>query len=814
MNGNRPELLAPVGNMDSLYAAVQNGCDAVYLGGKAFGARASAANFEREELQKALDYAHLYGVRVYVTVNTLYKDDELPAMLEFVGNLYTDGVDGVILQDIGAVEAIRQAYPDLVLHASTQMTIHNVQGARYLEQLGFTRVVLARELTLVEIREIIMQTNIEVETFVHGALCVCYSGQCLMSSLIGGRSGNRGRCAQPCRLPYQLVDRESGQMLASLPEPRYLLSPKDINSLEILPELIQAGIVSFKIEGRMKRPEYAASVTRIYRQYIDQALLDPEHYWIEPQAWQEITQIFNRGGFSTGYYQGKSGSTMMSYLRPKNWGIKVGEVVSYDLKHHLCTAKLSGKLKDGDGVEIWSKEENHPGATIRKLRLQGDRATFSIKGQICPGDPVYRTSQKDLLEELTQSYTSYTRQIELYGQIALRPGEPMILHLWDQTGNYIQVESKEKVEQAEKHPLSADKVREQISKLGNLPFKLIDLQMDIQGDIFIPISELNGLRRKGIKKLTLERIRNFRSKRAKCPVNLSDVIKVSEAGLRVVPELAVYLRGQQFDPLKFAVLGIERIYLDLVVVTAELVSQLKEQNSDLKVFAMLPRIARNEEITWIKASLNNLRESKLDGIYVSNLGEAEIMADYPKPYHVNFSLNTMNKLSINYWAAHGARSVTLSPELNLKEMEELLQWIDIPKEVIVYGYLPAMESEYCPVNILKKESTCQSGITYGLLDRKGMIFPVLTDCRNCRSTILNSQPLFLLDQLEDVLKNSFGILRMDLTIESEEEGIQLVKQYLSRMRGIEEPLTTEILTIVNRMQKRGFTRGHFYRGVE
>ncbi len=428
----KPELLAPVGSLESLYAAVQNGCDAVYLGGKSFGARAYAQNFDREELRTAFDYAHLYGVRIYITINTLYKDDEISSVLEFVKELYDDGVDGVILQDLGMAQLIHQTFPELELHASTQMTVHNLEGAKYLEGLGFSRVVLAREMTLEEISEIVKGTSLEVETFIHGALCISYSGQCLMSSLIGGRSGNRGRCAQPCRLPYTLVNRKTTEKIvsdlttfqkgksSSTLKGRYLLSPKDISTLEIIPSLIQAGIKSFKIEGRMKRPEYAAAVTSIYRKYIDLALKEPKSYQVDPQDIENLSQIFNRGGFSLGYYQGKTGRSMMSYLRPKNWGVKIGEVISYNPRNNLCKIKLTGKLESGDGIEIWTDQGENPGTLVQSTQLSNELVTLTIKGKINAGNPVYRTSDKILLDDLAKTYDNiYQRKINLFGKISL-----------------------------------------------------------------------------------------------------------------------------------------------------------------------------------------------------------------------------------------------------------------------------------------------------------------------------------------------------------------------------------------------------------
>ncbi len=292
--GKKPELLSPAGSMESLKAAVNNGCDAVYLGGKAFSARQYAGNFSLQELEEACDYCHLRGVKVYVTVNTLYKEEELKGFLEFVSRLYEMGADALIMQDAGAARLVREHFPDFPLHASTQMTANSLADVEYWAGQGFRKVVLSRELSLEEIQEITAHTDAEIETFIHGALCVCYSGQCIMSSILGGRSGNRGRCAQTCRLPYTLY-----RGYDNIAE-GYLLSPKDIATVDILPQLIEAGIASLKIEGRMKNPEYVAGVTGIYRKYIDMAFDSPATYAVDPQDKKALAQLFNRGGFTEG----------------------------------------------------------------------------------------------------------------------------------------------------------------------------------------------------------------------------------------------------------------------------------------------------------------------------------------------------------------------------------------------------------------------------------------------------------------------------------------------------------------------------------
>ncbi|MFC2287345.1 MAG: peptidase U32 family protein, partial [Selenomonas sp.] len=346
------ELLAPAGSREALTAAVESGADAVYLAGNMFGARAYADNFDEEGLREAITFAHSRDVRVHVTVNTIVRDEEMAALSRYLRFLYEAGADAALVQDLGVYRLARQAAPDLPLHASTQMTVHNLEGVLLLQEMGFERVVLSRELSLEDIRYITAHCQVEIETFVHGALCVCYSGQCLMSSMIGGRSGNRGRCAQPCRLPYTLVD-ETGADVLGKDAGQFLLSPKDLKTIELLPELLESGIASLKIEGRMKRPEYVAVVVDAYRRAID-AVEAGRGLPSAAEDEKALAQIFNRD-FTTAYLKGRPGRTMMSESRPNNRGLLVGRVLENDRTAGRVKLKLSGDLAEGDQLDFWVK---------------------------------------------------------------------------------------------------------------------------------------------------------------------------------------------------------------------------------------------------------------------------------------------------------------------------------------------------------------------------------------------------------------------------------------------------------------------------
>ena len=410
------ELLAPVGSMESLYAAVNNGADAIYLGGPKFSARAKAIEFDNEKMKVAADYCHSYGVKIYVTMNTILKEKELKDAIKYAGYLYEIGIDALIIQDLGFLKLIKEKYPDFEVHASTQMTIHNGEGAVYFTEKGFKRVVLSRELSLEEIEYISKDLGIETEIFVHGALCVSYSGQCLMSSMIGGRSGNRGKCAQPCRQEYKLVSASGGEKKG------HLLSTKDTCTIDDMKDIIESGALSLKVEGRMKRPEYVAGVIETYRKAIDKELENREFNVEEGK--KTLLQLFNRGGFANAYLKKDSGKDMMSFVIPKNTGLELGKS---DDKGEII---LQEDITIGDGVGYGSK-----GFTVSKILLNGKEVLEADKGdkvKLFPkgykkGDLLYKTSSKTLFDELSEKIKPYYRKISLIGEVRFKVGEEMVL---------------------------------------------------------------------------------------------------------------------------------------------------------------------------------------------------------------------------------------------------------------------------------------------------------------------------------------------------------------------------------------------------
>ncbi|GAB6138559.1 DUF3656 domain-containing U32 family peptidase [Halanaerobaculum tunisiense] len=819
---NKLELMSPVGDQDSLYAAVQNGCDAIYLGGKLFNARNRAENFSLSELKSAIDYAHIRGVKVYITVNTLYKDQEIEEVLDFIAEIYQAGTDGVIVQDLGAARLIHKAFPDLELHASTQLTVHNLAGANYLETLGFSRVVLARELSLPEIKEIKQKTDLEVETFIHGALCICYSGQCLMSSLIGGRSGNRGRCAQPCRLPYSVVDLETEEVLKQELAQKHLLSPKDINTLELLPELIEAGITAFKIEGRVKRAEYTALATRVYRKYIDQYFEAKDDYEVKEQDQEKLAQLFNRGGFIPGYYQGKEGLDLISHERPNNWGVKIGEVVAYDSENRSCRIALTKELNQGDGIEIWTDQGPNPNLIVGTdiERIEDNIVEIVVRKKVTPGDAVYKTADKKLLEQLSNSFQqpNTLRQITVYGELTAHIGKQLEFKLWDEAGFSISASVDFIPEVAKNQPLTTKDIREQLSRLGNTPYQLENLDLETDENLFIPVSKLNQLRRNAVEKLNQKRKNQFVTDQDN---KLSaDLFTLEQASQPKEKGLTVYL--QQADYITEVIeLGVDRLYCASQSINLEelddLVAQAKAYETEL--FVRLPRIAREEEMTAVKERINKLEETKIDGYLVPQLGIVNLLKKTDKKLVADFPLNNFNSYTTQLWQEEGYDSVVLSPELTLEEIKELASYNKIDKEIIVYGHLPMMISEHCPVGYVANDGAvgpCQEDClanSYGLLDRKKMIAPIKTNPDTCRSIIYNSQPVYLLKHWTKLKESNCQNYRLDFTIEDKEEVLEIIKAYQTKLDN-PQVNTDKINKLNHKMQQKGYTTGHFFRGVK
>ena len=629
------ELLAPAGSFESLRAAVNAGADAVYIGGSRFGARAYADNPDEEGLCQAIRFAHLHGCDLYLTVNTLLKDEELEDLGAYLKPYYESGLDGVIVQDLGVFSYLKEVFPDLPLHASTQMTVLGADGAAFLKEQGAARVVTARELSLEEIRRIHDTVEIEIESFVHGALCYCYSGQCLFSSMLGGRSGNRGRCAQPCRLPYQWKD---GSRVLNSPKESYLLSPKDMCTIEILPQILQAGVCSLKIEGRMKRPEYTAGVVRIYRKYLDRCLeYGEEGYHVEKGDYAELQALYNRGGFSRGYYQLHNGRELMSLSRPGHFEGKGRQEMKAKQEYESLLERLHKEYLEKD----------------KKEKIQG----------------IFRISTK-FPTEFVVKY----KETEI-----CVTGKP--------------------AQKAEKRPMTREELEKQLRKTGDTPFEFEQLDIELEEEIFCPVGELNRIRREALEQLQEEKKKkNFRPERQIPEAQAgSEDRKKTRPILRVQLENPEFLPDILAVPeVKSIYLTSERVEFEKL---DQYASACHEAGKECVL--ALPSVFRLEAKNWFLDRMDLLKRAGLDAVAVRNIDELGFLkaAGWEIPVIGDHSLYSWNRKAEEFWRSQGICRDTLPLELNARELARRGCG---ESELIAYGYLPLMTTAGCIHKNLEK----------------------------------------------------------------------------------------------------------------
>lgn len=713
------EVLAPAGSYEILKAAIESGADAVYVGGSRFGARAFAQNFTEEELLDAIDYVHLRGKKLFLTVNTLIKEKEFKDLYTYLLPYYERGLDAVIVQDMGVLNYVKKQFPEMDVHASTQMTITNSISAEYLETLGVARVVPARELSLNEVKEIAEKTDLEIECFVHGALCYCYSGQCLMSSMIGGRSGNRGQCAQPCRLPYKVNDSK---------QPADIMSLKDLCTIEHIPDLIEAGITSFKIEGRMKQPSYVAVVTSMYRKYVDLYLAKGrKEFKVSKEDKEILLQAYKRRGYCDGYYYRHNGKDMISFERPANeiettWDGIEGKVQEY----------IKGNLV---------------------LVPESNAALF--------------LEYKDI-------------QIEVFGEM---------------------------VEYAKKQPMTEERLRKQMCKTGNTPFKFESLDIYMSDDVFLPVQALNELRRKGLTLLEDKIKKSFYRNSPKELFVIPEEIKIENNEQR---KLSVLVESE--EQLKACVTS---AFVDIVYVEDYMCYSAYDQKSNLpimqeyietahkngiKVLLAMARIFRNEARTIYNQYINEWSEL-FDGAMVRNLEELLYLqkAGFNKEIVSDCGMYQWNKMAKKFWDEFGVNRTTAPVELNNHELKEL--GIE-NMELIVYGYLPVMITAGC---IQKNTAKCihrNSMLT--LTDRYQKKFMVKNICNYCYNVIYNVAPLMLADQKKEIEALDPYRMRLQFSVENFEQTKKMLELYGMTFLEKKEIDIPDI----------EFTRGHFKRGVK
>jgi len=724
------ELLSPAGDMEALKAAVQNGADAVYLGASNFNARINGKNFNDEELIKAIEYAKLRNVKVHLTLNILIQNGEFQNAIKLVEKVYQAGVDAIIVQDIGVAKYIIENLPGLEVHASTQMTIYNKEGVKELEKLGFSRAVLARELSVQEINDICKNSNIEIETFAHGALCISYSGQCLMSSMIGGRSGNRGKCAGTCRLPYELINKEDGRT----EERGYLLSSKDVCSLDILPQLLNAGVNSLKLEGRMKSPEYVGVVTSIYRKYIDLAE-SGNKYIVDEKDREKLMQIFNRGGFSTGYIAGKLGKDMMYTKKPNHMGIYIGDVISYNPNKGYVKFKTNKDINLGDSICI-----NDSSCKISELMenknniKQGKKGQIIIigrlRGRIKPGDRIFKTVSLELENEIIQICSKENRKRDIDCKIVLKKDKKIELGVEDiLTKQSVAVEG-DIVKQAENIGITRQRVLEQLSKTGNTIFKFNNIEIEIDENISVPIKSINEIRRNALQILE-EKIRlTFKRKLEK----KKEIITKKEENNRKNIKVSVLLNKiMEMDYTKLQ--NIDKIYIPFseFMLNEERVDKIINK---FNTYLYLPAIIKGKYQELLVKNIEPIMKKDIKGVVISNISQIEIAKKIGKEIIANYTMNVINNKSAEEVSNLGISTITMSPEISKNNIRDMVAQ---NKEAIVYGRTLLMTSEYCTIGTFKNcTGKCEKG-TYVLKDRMGFEFPIYTDRFNCNSKLYNSK---------------------------------------------------------------------------
>lgn len=827
------EILAPAGSYEGLTAAINASCDAVYIGGNKFGARAYADNLSEETMLHAIDYAHIHDKKIYMTVNTLFKNSEIENDLyNYLVKYYEQGLDAVIVQDIGVLHFIHEYFPDLAIHASTQMTLTMSQGAETLKKMGITRLVNARELGLEEIKTIRANTDLEIESFVHGALCYCYSGQCLMSSMFGERSGNRGRCAQPCRMPYQLMG-DNKNLMAQ--EEKYILSPKDICTIDMIPELIEAGIDSFKIEGRMKRPEYAAGVSYTYRKYVDKYYtLGKERYEAYLSDHREefrldvmlLQDLYNRGGFTQGYYANRNGKTMISIHRPNHSGVHVGEVKA--VKDNQAQIHLVEDINAQDILEIRETSDCLYDFTVKNGENKGKNYSINLKygSKVRAGNPVYRTKNNQLLENIGERFIKQEKKEPIFGILTINVLENIKLKLSCRDIN-IQIEG-DLVEEAKNQPMTEDKIRKQMMKTNDTSFAFQELSIIINGSVFIPVQKLNELRREGIVALSeaivgaslrasIKKQDNTNSQNEKFRIDIQLGVDIKT----YIPGICVEIGTEQQLKAACGQEEVSSIYLDSDIVPLSRLLELTRyiKNSGKKSYIVLPHIFRKSSYELFLQNKKILLDDTIDGYILRNYEEYEFVLKelnflaLGKEIITDYNLYVMNRQAVKAWEGLGVKQYTSPVELNYYELKELS---GIYYDMIVYGKIPLMVSAQCLIktatggnnkNYCKTNDApcCGNGINQvELIDRYQKSFQVKRHCRDCYNTIYNSQYLSLLHNSDEVKGLRPKNIRLNFTFETVEETKNViqafVQTYLYDNKQIEEI--------------RDFTRGHFKRGVE
>ena len=866
------ELLSPIGDFDCLKAAVQNGADSVYFGGSLFNARYNAHNFDADELKQAIQYAKLRNVKVDFTLNTLIKNNEFADAVELANYVYSLGVDAIIVQDLGLAKYLIKSFPDLPIHASTQMTIHNLHGVKELEELGFKRAVLSRELSLDEIQYICKNTNIEIETFIHGALCISYSGQCLFSSSIGARSGNRGKCAQPCRLPYKLFSTNNQKQKLNQNksdtnnsincnnndndnnsnncnnnsnynnhnncnnnnndtclDSGYLFSPRDLCGLNYIPQLINAGVSCLKIEGRMKSPEYVATVTKIYRKYIDLAYSQKD-YIVDQNDIDELMQVFNRGGFSSANFESTPNRNYVFKEKPNNIGIYIGNVSKLNKEKGLVRLTLKNNVQIGDKISFEKEEHKY---TISELMCNnnnlreantGDTVVIGrMKGNLHLGDKVYKLTDAVKSKKIDEFIQKENKKIPLSAHIIVKKGVPLSLEVTScdkEDGNYFSMSAKSVIDilpiDAITNPISEDRIKEQLCKTTNSQFEFKYIKADLDDNTYVPkISYINQLRRECLEKLEEQAIQRFsRNKKnivlSSINSNINDIAQnnsnksiiiqnnlcknniiqnnsdISVTGSNITnnenSKICLLLNELDLDYDYSKISNVDNIYVPLKYFKNkqywEIIKTLSRNNN---LYIYLPTVLKDNFRNFYFNDIDAIiKKYKIKGLICSNLSCINYFSNLKGKLDLvaNYTFNVFNNYTINELAEIGIKRVVLSPELDESNLKNITNNSIIPTEVLVYGKLVLMNIGYCLLgssNLCypRCDMKCKENSKFYLKDRLNMNFRLIPDSIQTISTLYNSKINSI--SYSNIKPNFVRISILDENIDEINEIIKCVK---------------------------------------
>ncbi|MEJ1932957.1 DUF3656 domain-containing protein [Nostoc sp. NIES-2111] len=842
----RPEILAPAGNWECAKAAVENGADAIYFGLDRFNARMRAQNFTEADLPALMSFLHLRGVKGYVTVNTLIFTQELAEAQQYLRTIIAAGVDAVIVQDVGICRLIRHLSPDFPIHASTQMTITSAAGVEFAKSLGCELVVLARECSLVEINKIQKQisqkaASLPLEVFVHGALCVAYSGQCLTSEALGGRSANRGECAQACRMPYELI--VDGEMI-DLRERKYLLSPQDLAGLEILPDLVKSGVTSLKIEGRLKAPEYVANVTRVYRQALDRVMEELDKAKVSNQERYDLEMAFSRGLY-TGWFKGVNNQELVHARFGKKRGVYLGEVSR--IRNEEVIVKLEAPVKPGDGVvfDCGHPEAKEEGGRVYGVIQKGKEAVLTFGRdnlnfrRVHVGDKLWKTSDPELDKQLRQSFAGdhpqFQRPIdwEIYGEV----GQPLIAIARDELGNIAQVESAISLVEAHTKPLDTARLQEQFGRLGNTPFRLGTLTNHLKGNLMVPVSELNRMRREVVTQL--EELRSQPKRwQLRSKVSYKDLLPPSSPPSPLSPSLIVLVRN--LKQLEAALqTDVETLYCEFEDPRAykqavKIVHQARQERQKLttplssptssssptspspQIFLAPPRITKPGE-NWI---LEQVRAANADGYLIRNYDQLEFFA--ADRCIGDFSLNVANPLTADYFKEKfGLERLTASYDLNINQLQDLLttapaQWF----EVTIHQHIPMFHMEHCVFCAFLSEGTdytncgrpCEKHEVKLRVDAKRLVDRhrvgsehVLQADAGCRNTVFNGTAQTGAEYVQRLIDLGLRHFRIEFVNETPEQVHKTIQRYQQLLKG--EITGSQLWRELKLQNQLGVTRG-------